>query len=103
MNHRGMYRIGEFMEWSKHKSLHGYLRLRFVRGFAAGSAVISLLFLSSCPSAFARGQHGLTIKVLTSPDHQFWFNSVIVEADDEVMSFDGQSTKPGAANRLQQR
>src|SRR6266853_97321 len=102
MNHRGMYRIGEFMEWSKHKSLHGYLRLRFVRGFAAGSAVISLLFLSSCPSAFARGQHGFTIKVFTSPDDQFWVNSVIVEGDDEVMLVDAQLTKTNAERVLQE-
>ncbi len=90
------------MEWSKHKSLHGYLRLRFVRGFAAGSAVISLLFLSSCPSAFARGQHGFTIKVFTSPDDQFWVNSVIVEGDDEVMLVDAQLTKTSAEKVLQQ-
>ena len=90
------------MESSKHKSLHGYLRLRFVRGFAVGSAVISLLFLISCPSAFARGQHGFTIKVFTSPDDQFWVNSVIVEGDDEVMLVDAQLTKTGAEKVLQQ-
>jgi len=73
-----------------------------VRGFAAGSAVISLLFLSSCPSAFARGQHGFTIKVFTSPDDQFWVNSVIVEGDDEVMLVDAQLTKTSAEKVLQQ-
>jgi glyoxylase-like metal-dependent hydrolase (beta-lactamase superfamily II) len=90
------------MESSKHKSLHGYLRLRFARGFAVGSAVISLLFLISCPSAFARGQHGFTIKVFTSPDDQFWVNSVIVEGDDEVMLVDAQLTKTGAEKVLRQ-
>jgi len=73
-----------------------------VRGFAVGSAVISLLFLISCPSAFARGQHGFTIKVFTSPDDQFWVNSVIVEGDDEVMLVDAQLTKTGAEKVLQQ-
>ena len=46
---------------------------------AVCSAVISLLFLISCPSAFAGGQHGFSIKVFTSPDDQFWANSVIIE------------------------
>jgi glyoxylase-like metal-dependent hydrolase (beta-lactamase superfamily II) len=73
-----------------------------VRGFAVGSAVISLLFLISCPSAFARGQHGFTIKVFTSPDDQFWVNSVIVEGDDEVMLVDAQLTKTSAERVLQE-
>jgi glyoxylase-like metal-dependent hydrolase (beta-lactamase superfamily II) len=90
------------MESSKHKSLHGYLRLRFVRGFAVGSAVISLLFLISCRSAFAGGQHGFTIKVFTSPDDQFWVNSVIIEGTHEVMLVDAQLTKTNAERVLQE-
>jgi hypothetical protein len=36
-------------------------------------------------SAFAAGQHGFSIKVFTSPDDQFWANSVIIEGAREVM------------------
>jgi hypothetical protein len=59
------------MEPSKKEPFHGNLQLRFVRGLAVCSAVISLLFLISCPSAFAGGQRGFSIKVFTSPDDQF--------------------------------
>jgi hypothetical protein len=52
---------------------------------AVGSAVIGLIFLISWPSAFAAGQHGFSIKVFTSPDDQFWANSVIIEGAREVM------------------
>jgi hypothetical protein len=34
--------------------------------FAVCSAVITLLFLIACPSAFAGSQHGMSIKVFTS-------------------------------------
>jgi hypothetical protein len=50
--------------------------------FAVWPAVISLLFLIPGPSAFAGGQHGFSIKVFTSPDDQFWVNSVIIEGAD---------------------
>src|SRR3989475_50500 len=66
------------------------------------TAVISLLFLISCPSAFAGGQHGFSIKVFTSPDDQFWVNSVIIEGADEVMLVDAQLTKTNAEKVLQQ-
>jgi hypothetical protein len=69
--HRRIIEIGEFME-----------RL------AVCSAVISLLFLIS--SAFAGDHPGFSIKVFTSPDDQFWVNSVIIEGADEVMLVDGQ-------------
>jgi glyoxylase-like metal-dependent hydrolase (beta-lactamase superfamily II) len=59
-------------------------------------AVISLLFLISPPSAFASGQHGFSIKVFTSPDDQFWVNSIIIEGADEVMLVDAQLTKTNA-------
>jgi glyoxylase-like metal-dependent hydrolase (beta-lactamase superfamily II) len=67
-----------------------------------GTAMISLLFLISCPSAFAGGQHGFSIKVFTSPDDQFWTNSVIVEGTDEVMLVDAQLTKTNAERVLQE-
>src|SRR6266403_2169164 len=68
-------KIGEFMEPSKKESFHGNLRFRFVGGLAVCSAVTSLFFLISSPSAFAGGQKGFSIKVFTSPDDQFWANS----------------------------
>jgi len=66
------------------------------------TAVISLLFLISCPSAFAGGQHGFSIKVFTSPDDQFWTNSVILEGTHEVMLVDAQLTKTNAERVLQE-
>jgi len=69
---------------------------------AVGSAVISLLFLISWPSAYAGGQHGFSIKVFTSPDDQFWTNSVIIEGTHEVMLVDAQLTKTNAEKVLQE-
>src|SRR6202158_5041998 len=89
------------MEPSKKESCHGNLRFRLVRGPAVCSAVTSLLFLISCPSAFA-GQHGFSIKVFTSPDDQFWVNSVIIEGVHEVMLVDAQLTKTSAEKVLQE-
>jgi len=83
----------EFMEPPKKA------RLRFVRGLAVCSAVINLI---SCPSAFAGGQHGFSIKVFTSPDDQFWTNSVIIEGEHEVMLVDAQLTKTNAERVLQE-
>src|ERR1700680_5206716 len=65
------------------------------------SVVVSLLFLVSCPSAFASGQHSFSIKVFTSPDNQFWNNSVIIEGAHEVMLVDAQLTKTNAEGVLQ--
>jgi glyoxylase-like metal-dependent hydrolase (beta-lactamase superfamily II) len=67
---------------------------------AVCSAVIGLLI--SCPSAFGRGQHGFSIKVFTSPDDQFWTNSVIIEGTREVMLVDAQLTKTSAERVLQE-
>ena len=67
---------------------------------AVCSAVIGLLI--SCPSAFGGGQHGLSIKVFTSPDDQFWTNSVIIEGTHEVMLIDAQLTKTSAEKVLQE-
>src|ERR1700724_3904558 len=63
------------------------------------SAVIGLLI--SCPSAFGGGQHNLSIKVFTSPDDQFWNNSVIIEGAHEVMLVDAQLTKTNAEGVLE--
>src|SRR5260370_18258635 len=65
-------------------------------------AVIGLLLLISCPSAFAGGQHGFSINVFTSPDDQFWVNSVIIKGVHEVMLVDAQLTKTGAEKVLQE-
>jgi len=64
--------------------------------------MISLLFLISHPSAFAGGRHGFSIKVFTSPDDQFWANSVIIEGEHEVMLVDAQLTKNNAEKVLQE-
>jgi glyoxylase-like metal-dependent hydrolase (beta-lactamase superfamily II) len=90
------------MEQRQKESVRGTLRSRFVGGLAVCSAVISPLLLMSCPSAFASGQHGFSIKVFTSPDDQFWNNSVVVEGEHEVMLVDAQLTKTSAEQVLQQ-
>jgi glyoxylase-like metal-dependent hydrolase (beta-lactamase superfamily II) len=82
--HRRLITIGAFME------------------LAVWSAVISLLFLVACPSAFAGSQHGVSIKVFTSPDDQFWTNSVMIEGVHEVMLVDAQLTKTNAERVLQE-
>ncbi len=73
-----------------------------VRGLAICLAVISLLFLISRPSAFAARQLGFSIKVFTSPDDQFWTNSVVIEGVHEVMLVDAQLTKTNAERVLQE-
>jgi glyoxylase-like metal-dependent hydrolase (beta-lactamase superfamily II) len=71
-----------------------------MESLAVCSAVVGLLI--SCPSAFAGGQHGFSIKVFTSPDDQFWTNSVIIEGTHEVMLVDAQLTKTNAERILQE-
>src|SRR5580704_8877101 len=66
------------------------------------TAMISLLFLISCPFAVAGGQHRFSIKVFTSPDDQFWVNSVIIEGEHEVMLVDAQLTKTSAERVLEE-
>src|SRR3984885_11493678 len=73
-----------------------------MQGLVARSAAISLLLLIECSSAFARTEHGISIKVFTSPDGQFSVNSVIVEGDREVMLVDAQLTKASAEKVLQE-
>jgi glyoxylase-like metal-dependent hydrolase (beta-lactamase superfamily II) len=70
--------------------------------FVVGSAVISLLFLISCSSAFPAGQQAFSIKVVTSLNDQFWVNSVIIEGAHEVMLVDAQLTKTNAERVLQE-
>jgi hypothetical protein len=64
--------------------------------------MISPLFLISSSSAFAGDQPVFSIKVFTSPDDQFWVNSVIIEGADEVMLVDAQLTKTNAERVLQE-
>src|SRR6266436_3530687 len=73
-----------------------------MRRLAVCVAVISLLFLILRPSAFTAGQHGFSIKVFTSPDDQFWVNSVIIKGEHEVMLVDAQLTKTSAQRVLQE-
>ena len=90
------------MEPSKKVTFHGNFRFRFVSGLALCSGVASLLFLISGPSDLAGGKHGFSIKVFTSPDDQFWTNSVILEGTHEVMLVDAQLTKTNAERVLQE-
>ena len=66
------------------------------------SATISFLLLIACPVAFAASQHGVSIKVITSQDDQFWTNSVLIEGAHEVMLVDAQLTKTNAERVLQE-
>src|ERR1700731_4295680 len=67
---------------------------------AVCSAVIGLLI--SFPSASGDGRHGFSIKVFTSPDDQFWTNSVMIEGTHEVMLVDAQLTKTNAERVLKE-
>src|SRR6266481_2097014 len=99
-SHRGQK--GELMQLSRIERFHGKWRIRSGRYFAACAATASLLLLISSPSAFAGDQPGFSIKVFTSPDDQFWVNSVIIEGADEVMLVDAQLTKTNAERVLQE-
>jgi glyoxylase-like metal-dependent hydrolase (beta-lactamase superfamily II) len=66
------------------------------------TAVISLLFLISCSTAFASGQRRFSIKVFTSLGDQFWANSVIIEGTHELMLVDAQLTKTNAERVLEE-
>src|SRR5882762_9253012 len=72
------------------------------RTFTARIAMRCLLFPMSCPSALAGGQQGVSIKVVTSKDDQFWTNSVILEGVHEVMLVDAQLTRTNAERVLQE-
>src|ERR1700737_2194853 len=95
--------LGDYQNVALESAAWSVLRDRAdIAGLVVCSAVISLLCLISCPSAFASGQHGFSIKVFTSPDDQFWNNSVIVEGEHEVMLVDAQVTNTSAEKVLQQ-
>jgi glyoxylase-like metal-dependent hydrolase (beta-lactamase superfamily II) len=66
------------------------------------TAMIGLLFLILSPFAVADSQHRFSIKVFTSPDDQFWTNSVIIEGEHEVMLVDAQLTKTNAERVLEE-
>jgi glyoxylase-like metal-dependent hydrolase (beta-lactamase superfamily II) len=74
----------------------------FMERLAVCSAVISLLSLIAGPIAYAGDQRGFSIKVFTSPDDQFWTNSVIIEGTQEAMLVDAQLTKTNAERVLQE-
>ena len=78
------------------------LMLARKKGLAVCAAMISLLLLIACPSAFASSQHTFSIKVFTSPVDQFGVNSVIIEGEHEVMLVDAQLTKTSAEKVLQE-
>jgi glyoxylase-like metal-dependent hydrolase (beta-lactamase superfamily II) len=79
------------------------LALERKKGVAGCSALISLLCLISCAlSASANSQRGFAIRVFTSPDDQFWVNSVIIEGEHEVMLVDAQLTRTSAEKVLQE-
>jgi glyoxylase-like metal-dependent hydrolase (beta-lactamase superfamily II) len=65
------------------------------------SVVIGLVSLMACPFAFAGSRHGLSVKVVTSQDDQFWTNSVIIQGVREVMLIDAQLTKTSAERVLE--
>jgi len=90
------------MKLPKIASRHGKARLKLAGWLAVCAAAANLLFLISCPSAFAAGQHAFGIKVVTSQDDQFWVNSVIIEGTHEVMLVDAQLTKTNAERVLQE-
>jgi len=69
---------------------------------AVCAAVISLFLLISWPSVFAGGQPRFSIRVFTSPDDQFWTNSVLLEGEHQVMLVDAQLTKTNAERVLEE-
>src|SRR6266849_4884345 len=90
------------MQLSRIERFRGKLRFRSGRYFAACAATASLLLPISCPTALAAGRQAFSIKVFTSPDDQFWANSIIIEGVHEVMLVDAQLTKTGAEKVLQE-
>jgi glyoxylase-like metal-dependent hydrolase (beta-lactamase superfamily II) len=70
--------------------------------FTAKVAMRWLSLLIACPLAFVGSQHGVSIKVITSQDDQFWTNSVMIEGAHEVMLVDAQLTRTNAERVLQE-
>jgi glyoxylase-like metal-dependent hydrolase (beta-lactamase superfamily II) len=69
---------------------------------AVCSAAISLSILIASPFASVGSQQGVSIKVFTSRDDQFWTNSVMIEGAHEVMLVDAQLTRTNAERVLQE-
>jgi len=69
---------------------------------------LKVLFFPGCvlltfmQAALAKDPQGLSIKVFTSPDDQFWVNSIIIEGKHEVMLVDAQLTRTSAEKVLQE-
>jgi hypothetical protein len=68
-------------------------------GFFSGDQSLISVFVSIC---ICGGRARCLIKVFTSPDDQFWENSVIIEGTHEVMLVDAQLTKTSAEKVLQE-
>jgi glyoxylase-like metal-dependent hydrolase (beta-lactamase superfamily II) len=60
------------------------------------------LLLTLMQAAIANDRQDLSIKVFTSPDDQFWTNSIIIEGSHDVMLVDAQLTKTSAEKVLQE-
>ncbi len=75
--------------------------MEYACSFTAKVAMRCLPLLIAWLFAFAGSQPGVSIKVLTSKDDQFWTNSVIVEGVHEVMLVDAQLTRTNAERVLQ--
>jgi glyoxylase-like metal-dependent hydrolase (beta-lactamase superfamily II) len=60
------------------------------------------VLLTFMQAALAKDPQGLSIKVFTSPDDQFWANSIIIEGGHEVMLVDAQLTRTSAERVLQE-
>src|SRR5258706_16418796 len=76
--------------------------MEYACSFTENVAMRSLSLLIAWPFAFAGSQPGVSIKVVTSQDDQFWTNSVIVEGVREVMLVDAQLTRTNAERVLQE-
>jgi glyoxylase-like metal-dependent hydrolase (beta-lactamase superfamily II) len=66
-----------------------------------GMFLFGLTLIAALP-LFAKNQQAFSIKVFTSPDDQFWVNSIILEGAHEVMLVDAQLTKTSAERVLQE-
>ena len=96
-------RVSRLMSHSEREIAMSTARLAPERqkGLAVCSAVLILVSSISCASAAsAVSQHGVSIKVFTSSDDQFWTNSVILEGEHEVMLVDAQLTRTSAEKVL---
>src|SRR5260370_37881979 len=89
------------MELCTIETFHRKVRLGLGRYLAVCTAGAILLLISR-PSSLAAGPQALSIKGITSPDDQFWTNSLIIEGKHQVMLVDAQLTKTKAEKGLQE-